>query len=69
MQNVLADLCVEAEAHTLTAFHMASAFDKYYSGASEDEKEVFRLGVSVGKYYVTKVRSLLYRSRLSYTPV
>lgn len=56
MQNLLTDLCVEAEAHTLTAMHMAAAFDKYYSDpkCSEEDKDLFRIGVSVSKYFVTK---------------
>ena len=67
MRNLLTDLCVEAEAHTVNAMFMAKAFDNYYSGnnvsasgssasagASEEEKELFRIGVSVSKYYVTK---------------
>mmetsp|Transcript_26721 Transcript_26721/g.44666 ORF Transcript_26721/g.44666 Transcript_26721/m.44666 type:complete len:685 (+) Transcript_26721:53-2107(+) len=31
MRNVLTDLCVEAEAHTVAAMRMASAFDAYYN--------------------------------------
>ena len=57
MQNLMADLCVEAEAHTITALHMANAFNSYYQHqAAEDEemKDVFRVGVSVTKYFITK---------------
>lgn len=60
MQNVLTDLCVEAEAHTLTAFHMAQLFSdfesKVISGGSDCDRagELFRTAVSVAKYYVTK---------------
>lgn len=54
MRNLLTDLCVEAEAHTLNALYMARAFDQYYTSGSEQEQELFRIGVSVSKYYVTK---------------
>ena len=56
MQNLLADLCVESEAATLTSFKLAAAFDRYYSdpNCSEEEKDLFRIGVSVTKYFVTK---------------
>lgn len=55
MKNVLTDLCIEAEAHTLTAMRMAAAFDRYEkSDSSENERNLFRVGVSVSKYYVTK---------------
>eukprot|EP00597_Dinobryon_sp_UTEXLB2267_P007023 CAMPEP_0170095218 /NCGR_PEP_ID=MMETSP0019_2-20121128/27786_1 /TAXON_ID=98059 /ORGANISM="Dinobryon sp., Strain UTEXLB2267" /LENGTH=413 /DNA_ID=CAMNT_0010316829 /DNA_START=129 /DNA_END=1368 /DNA_ORIENTATION=+ len=45
---------VEAEAHTMLAFHMASAFDKWHNEGSEADRDVFRIGVSVSKYFVTK---------------
>lgn len=55
MQNLLADMCVEAEAHTLTALRLAHAFDNDKGGrASEDEAAFFRMGVAIGKYWVTK---------------
>lgn len=54
MRNLLTDLCVEAEAHTLNAMYMARSFDQYYTSGSEQEQELFRIGVSVSKYYVTK---------------
>jgi putative acyl-CoA dehydrogenase len=62
MQNVLVDLCVESEAHTLMALRMSAAFDAYYNGnprivdcdSVEEAQELFRLGVSVSKYFVTK---------------
>lgn len=54
MRNLLADLCVESEAHTLNAMYMARAFDQFYTSGSEQEKELFRIGVSVSKYFVTK---------------
>jgi putative acyl-CoA dehydrogenase len=33
---------------------MASAFERFERGGNEQEKELFRIGVSVSKYYVTK---------------
>ena len=47
MQNVLADLAVESEAATALAVRLAHAFD---SG----ERELRRLAVAVGKYWVCK---------------
>ena len=55
MRNVLTDLCVESEAHTLTALKMASLFDVYQSdAATARDKDVFRLLISICKYYITK---------------
>ena len=60
MQNLLADMCVEAEAHTLLAFRLAHAYDNEKgvrgtgSESDLDEAAFFRLGVAVGKYWVTK---------------
>jgi putative acyl-CoA dehydrogenase len=61
MRNVLTDLCVESEAHTFNAFYVAQAFDRYNRGSngtgekcSEEERELFRIAVTVSKYYVTK---------------
>lgn len=81
MQNLLADLCVESEAHTLTAMYLAAAYDASQHGTSmehsfvsswaattegirggkvgnppcpEEMQELFRVGVAVGKYWVTK---------------
>lgn len=55
MQNLLADMCVEAEAHTLTAMRLAHAYDSVQSGrASDAEAAFFRMGVAVSKYWVTK---------------
>ena len=58
MVNVLADLCVEAEAHTLTAMRIADAYDKYNrpgnTGGNDQELDFFRVGVSIAKYYVCK---------------
>lgn len=55
MTNLLADLCVETDAHTLTAMYMSSAFDhQYRSGTAEHHQALFRIGVAVSKYWVTK---------------
>ena len=78
MENLLTDLCVESEAHTLTALHLAGAYDSSLhhrnipaafltSGAGPmveklkrtdteytEAQELFRIGVAVGKYWVTK---------------
>lgn len=52
MRNVLADLCVEAEAATLTAMRLARAVDE--AEASEEATLFKRLAVAVGKYWVCK---------------
>jgi hypothetical protein len=68
MRNLLSDLCIEAESHTCMAMFMARAFDDLYSssdgssrssgsGSTEEQQrkeELFRVGVSVSKYFVTK---------------
>jgi hypothetical protein len=66
MRNLLSDLCIEAESQTCMAMFMARAFDDLYSssdgsGGSSDSaeeqqrrEELFRVGVSVSKYFVTK---------------
>jgi putative acyl-CoA dehydrogenase len=46
MQNVLADLCVESEAATLSALRLARAFD--------ERDEVRRIATAVLKYWVCK---------------
>jgi putative acyl-CoA dehydrogenase len=51
MQNVLADLCLEAEASTALAFRLAHGFDR---GDDEEEARFVRLATAVGKYWVTK---------------
>ena len=48
MQNVLADLCVESEAATLTALRLARAYD-------ENDKPFRRLATAVAKYWVCKI--------------
>jgi putative acyl-CoA dehydrogenase len=52
MQNVLADLTLEAEAATLLALRLAGAVDR----AESDHHELLikRLGTAIGKYWVTK---------------
>jgi putative acyl-CoA dehydrogenase len=47
MLNVLADLCVESEAATLTAMRLARAFD-------EDDRPLRRIATAVAKYWVCK---------------
>jgi putative acyl-CoA dehydrogenase len=47
MQNVLADLCLDAEASTATAMRLARAFD-------EGDHAFRRLATAVGKYWVCK---------------
>jgi len=62
MQNLLTDLCIEAEANTIMSMRMASAFDAYYNKDYhlvnavnlEQAQQFFRIGVSISKYYVTK---------------
>jgi putative acyl-CoA dehydrogenase len=52
MQNVLADLCIEAEAATVTAMRLARAYDM----GAEDERETLfkRLATAVAKYWICK---------------
>jgi putative acyl-CoA dehydrogenase len=47
MQNVLADLCVESEAATLTAMRLARAYD-------EDDTAFRRFATAIAKYWVCK---------------
>jgi alkylation response protein AidB-like acyl-CoA dehydrogenase len=55
MRNLLTDLAVDSEGQTALTFHMAAAFDLTYSSAgTELDRELFRIGVSVSKYFVTK---------------
>jgi putative acyl-CoA dehydrogenase len=53
MQNVIADLAVEAEAATMLAMRMAGATDNVTRG---DERETLlrRIGLAAGKYWVCK---------------
>jgi putative acyl-CoA dehydrogenase len=52
MQNVLADLCVESEAATLTALRLARAVDE----GNEDPGQILfkRLALAVSKYWICK---------------
>jgi putative acyl-CoA dehydrogenase len=52
MQNVLADLCIESEAATVTAMRLARAYDQ----GAEDERETLfkRLATAVSKYWICK---------------
>ena len=52
MQNVLADLCVESEAATATAFRLARAYDDQKE--NESERLFARLATAVSKYWVCK---------------
>jgi putative acyl-CoA dehydrogenase len=52
MRNVLADLCVESEAATVTALRLARAFD-------EDDRAFRRLATTVAKYWVCKVTPMV----------
>jgi putative acyl-CoA dehydrogenase len=52
MRNVLADLCVESEAATVTALRLARAFD-------EDDQEFRRVATAVAKYWVCKVTPMV----------
>jgi len=52
MQNVLADLCVESEAATVTAMRLARAYD---IGADDRPETLFkRLATAVAKYWICK---------------
>jgi putative acyl-CoA dehydrogenase len=76
MANLLADLCLESEANTLTAIYLSAIYDaslySYTQPTSfpnslltsrpaappvvdpQQTQELFRIGVAVGKYWVTK---------------
>ncbi len=52
MRNVLADLCIESEAATVTAMRLARAFD---NPEDDEQEELFkRLATAVSKYWVCK---------------
>jgi putative acyl-CoA dehydrogenase len=51
MKNVLADLCIESEAATVTAMRLARAYD---SAGDERETLFRRLATAVSKYWVCK---------------
>ena len=52
MKNVLADLCIESEAATVTALRLARAFDQAVE--SEHERALKRIGTAVSKYWICK---------------
>jgi len=52
MQNVVADLCIESEAATLTAMRLARAYDD--AAGSEQEGLFRRLATAVSKYWICK---------------
>jgi putative acyl-CoA dehydrogenase len=55
MRNVLADLCVESEAATITAMRLARAFDNAQSEEPDHAEELFkRLATAVSKYWICK---------------
>jgi len=56
MENLLADLCVSAEACTLSAMRMASAYGKSECDGDEHEGNLFRAGVAILKYYNCKLQ-------------
>jgi putative acyl-CoA dehydrogenase len=47
MQNVLADLCVESEAATVTAMRLAGAYDR-------GERAFLRIATAIAKYWICK---------------
>ncbi|MDS1268870.1 acyl-CoA dehydrogenase family protein [Lipingzhangella sp. LS1_29] len=53
MRNVLADLALESQAATALALRLAEAADRGIQG-DEAEANIRRIGVAVGKYWVTK---------------
>jgi putative acyl-CoA dehydrogenase len=59
MRNVLADLCVEAEATTALAMRLARAYDEAHedaqNGENDTDAQLFkRLATAVGKYWTCK---------------
>jgi len=52
MQNVLADLCLESEAATVTAMRLARAYDKRATDARE--AAFARIATAVAKYWICK---------------
>ena len=52
MKNVLADLCIESEAATITAMRLARAFDE--GPTSEQERSFKRIATAVSKYWICK---------------
>ena len=52
MKNVLADLCIESEAATVTAMRIARAFDG--ASQSEEEQRFRRIATAASKYWICK---------------
>jgi putative acyl-CoA dehydrogenase len=52
MQNVLADLCVESEAATVTAMRLARAYDR--RATDEREAAFARIATAIAKYWICK---------------
>ncbi len=52
MQNVLADLCIESEAATVTMMRLARAYDD--SAADDEGRRFARLATAVAKYWTCK---------------
>ena len=55
MENLLADLCITAEACTLSAIRMSEAFADSEQG-DKNPSDLFRIGVAILKYYCTKLQ-------------
>ncbi|HEX6667279.1 MAG TPA: acyl-CoA dehydrogenase family protein [Solirubrobacterales bacterium] len=53
MQNVLADLCVESEAATISAMRLARAYDEAIAG-DEEAQNLKRIANAVLKYWICK---------------
>lgn len=54
MQNVLADLQLEVEGSLAMTMRMAEALDSTANGSHEHDKQLLRLGLAAGKYWVCK---------------
>jgi putative acyl-CoA dehydrogenase len=52
MQNVLADLCIESEAATVTALRLARAYDR--RATDEREAAFARVATAIAKYWICK---------------
>ena len=52
MKNVLADLCLESEAATITAMRLARAFDE--ADSSDQERSFKRVATAISKYWICK---------------
>lgn len=54
MQNVLADLQLEVEGSLALTMRMAEALDNTAKGDNEHDKQLLRLGLAAGKYWICK---------------